>query len=254
MRGCWDRVRRGRRVVQAGTQDRMHRSNKNSIMVVERKCERVLVVDSHPIVRDGIEGVLGRAYAGLEVGGVADMVEASDRCGHDRLDLVLMDVMLPGDDPLPAMGEILRDHPDVLFVVFTALGSEARAADAIRFGASGYLLKSCSPAGIVDAVRHVMAGRVHIDPSLDEARVLSAAGGRTLASPIDELTPREKQVLKLIADGMRNREIASVLNISPKTVDCHRQRLMQKLGAHNVATAIRWAYRYGYANACAPAM
>ncbi|MGC3030196.1 LuxR C-terminal-related transcriptional regulator [Burkholderia sp. DN3021] len=223
-------------------------------MVVERKCERVLVVDSHPIVRDGIEVVLGRAYAGIDVAGAADMAEASDRCGRDRQDLVLMDVMLPGDDPLPAMGEILRVHPDVLFVVFTALGSEARAADAIRFGASGYLLKSCSPAGVVQAVRHVMAGRVHIDPSLDEARVVSAAGGSMLASPIDELTPREKQVFKLIADGMRNREIASVLNISPKTVDCHRQRLMQKLGARNVATVIHWAYRYGYANACAPAM
>lgn len=229
-------------------------SNKESIMVVERKCERVLVVDSHPIVRDGIEVVLGKAYAGIDVGGAADMAEASDRCGRDRPDLVLMDVMLPGDDPLPAMSEILRAHPDVRFVVFTALGSEARAADAIRLGASGYLLKWCSPDGIVQAVRRVMAGRVHIDPSLDEARIASAAGGRTPPSPVDELTRREKQVLKLIADGMRNREIASLLNISPKTVDCHRQRLMQKLGARNVANVIHWAYRYGYANACAPAM
>ncbi|WP_088507571.1 LuxR C-terminal-related transcriptional regulator [Burkholderia ubonensis] len=223
-------------------------------MVVERKCERVLVVDSHPIVREGIEVVLAKAYAGIDVGGAADMAEASDRCSRDRPDLVLMDVMLPGDDPLPAMGEILRAYPDVRFVVFTALSSEARAADAIRFGAAGYLLKWCSPDGILQAVRRVMAGRVHIDQSLDEARVASAAGGGTLVSPVDELTRREKQVLKLIADGMRNREIASLLNISPKTVDCHRQRLMQKLGARNVASVIHWAYQYGYAKACAPAM
>lgn len=221
-------------------------------MVEKSKCERVLVIDSHPIVRDGIEVVLGRAYAGIEVRGATDMIEARDRCRRDRPDLVFMEVMLPGDDPLPAMGELLCEHPNVRFIVFTALGSETRAADAIRFGASGYLLKWCSLEGILHAVRRVMSGQVYIDPALDGARIASSVNGRSFSTPVDELTRREKQVLKLIADGMRNREIASRLNISPKTVDCHRQRLMQKLGARNVANVIQWAYRYGYANACAP--
>lgn len=227
-------------------------SNKESIMVADKRCEKALVVDSHPIIRHGVEVVLEKAYAGIEVCGVADMAEVSDRCRLDRPDLVLMDVMLSGDDPLPAMDEILRAHPDVRFIIFTALRSMERAAHAIRFGASGYLLTSCSPDDIVYAVERVMSGHIHIDPSLDELKAVAAVDGRSILASVDELTPRETQVLKLIADGMRNREIASLLNISPKTVDCHRQRLMQKLGARNVANVIHWAYRHGYADAGVP--
>ncbi|WP_323118008.1 response regulator transcription factor [Burkholderia alba] len=212
----------------------------------------MLVVDHHPIVRDGIEVVLGKAYREIDVRGAADMAEAADRCRLDRPDLVLLELMLPGDDPLPGMRTILRAHPGTRFVVFTALRSEARAAEAIRAGASGYLMKWCSTDEMVRAVRRVMSGHVHLDPALDEGKVASVFDGRAPRTPVDALTPREKQVLKLIADGMRNREIALLLNISTKTVDCHRHRLMQKLGAKNIANVIHWAYRYGYADTCVP--
>ncbi|KVP78109.1 two-component system response regulator [Burkholderia ubonensis] len=212
----------------------------------------MLVVDSHPIVRDGIEVVLSKVYEGIDVRGAVDMVEASYLCNCDRPDIVLMDVLLPGNDPLPAMRAILRAQPGVKFMVFTALQSEARAADAIRLGALGYLLKLRSPGDIVRSVGQVMSGCIYIDPLLNSAKIASVAAGRSFPATTGELTRREKQVLTLITEGMRNREIALRLNISQKTVDCHRQRLMQKLGARNVADVIHWAYRYGYTNAGVP--
>lgn len=224
-------------------------SNQESSMDANRPCEKVLVVDNYPIVRNGVEVVLRERYAGIDVRGVSDMDAARDRCRLDRPDLVLLDLMLWGGDPLPEMGAIRRVQPGIRFVVFTALRSEARAADALRDGASGYLTKWCGTDDMVRAIARVMGGHTYIDPLLDEAKVTSAVGGRAPRASDDELTRREKEVLKLIADGMRNREIASLLNISPKTVDCHRQRLMQKLDAHNIANVIHWAYRNGYADA-----
>jgi two-component system, LuxR family, secretion system response regulator SsrB len=226
-------------------------SNPDSIMTVNGKCEKVLVVDNYPIVRDGVEVVLRKRYAGIDVRGASDMEAARECCRAERPDLVLLDLMLWGGDPLPAMGEIRRAQPGVRFVVFTALRSEARAVEALRGGAAGYLTKWSGADDMLRAVACVMDGQVYLDPLLDAAKVRSAVGGRAPRAGDDELTNREKEVLRLIADGMRNREIASQLNISLKTVDCHRQRLMQKLDVHNIANVIHWAYRHGYADAAA---
>ncbi|MGY4730870.1 LuxR C-terminal-related transcriptional regulator [Burkholderia pyrrocinia] len=208
----------------------------------------MLVVDSHPIVSGGIEVSLKRAFGEVVVRSTSDMLEASDICHFDQPNLVLADLMLPGADPLPAMNRILMEYPEIKFIVFTALKSQACAAEAIRFGASGYILKSCGLEDMVSAVEQVLLGGVYIDPALDEQKIVSNHDTHELSVSEKELTRRERQVLKLIADGMRNREIAAMLHISPKTVDCHRQRLMQKLGAHNVASVIRWAYQSGYAD------
>jgi two-component system, LuxR family, secretion system response regulator SsrB len=224
-------------------------SNRDASMDANRQCEKVLVVDNYPIVRDGVEVVLRRRYADIDVCGAADMDAVRERCRVDPPDLVLLDLMLWGGDPLPAMGAIRRAQPGVRFVVFTALRAEARAVDALRGGASGYLTKWSGADDMVRAVGRVMGGGVYVDPLLDEARVTAALEGRALRASDDELTSREKEVLRLIADGMRSREIASRLNISPKTVDCHRQRLMQKLDLHSIANVIHWAYRNGYADA-----
>ncbi|KML41363.1 transcriptional regulator [Burkholderia cepacia] len=209
----------------------------------------MLVVDSHPIVREGIEVVLKQMYTEIDVRFAFDMTEAGHICRSDGSDLVLMELMLPGADPLPVMSHIARTYPNLKFVIFTALKSEARAAEAIRFGASGYLLKRCKPGDMVRAIECVLSGSIHIDPSLDEVKITSAMNNSAQSASVDELTSREKQVMTLIVGGMRNREIASLLNISQKTVDCHRQHLMQKLGARNVANVIRWAYQHGYADA-----
>nr|WP_269467477.1 response regulator transcription factor [Burkholderia oklahomensis] len=201
-------------------------------------------MDSHPITRDGIEIVLRNAFANIDVLGTSDMAKAGNSCRLAKPDLVLMDLMLPGAAPLIEMRRILGELPDVKFVVFTALKSEARAADAIRHGASGYVLKWCQPDDMVRAVERALSGSIYIDPSLDEAKISSILDSRAPSGFADELTRREKQVLELIIDGARRREIASLLNISPRTVDCYRQRLMQKLGAHNVADVIHWSYKF----------
>jgi DNA-binding NarL/FixJ family response regulator len=207
---------------------------------------RVLVADDHALLRDGLTALL-RSAADIEVvGEAASGEEAIAACERVRPDLVLMDVAMPGLGGLEATLAIRRQHPAVRVLVLTQHENPEYVRRFIKAGAAGYVLKRSAGADLARAIRAVMEGGLVLDPAIartvvDEAGSASPSGDAAYES----LTSREKQVLKLVAEGRSNKEVADVLEISVKTAMTHREHLMQKLGIHNRTDLIRFAIRAG---------
>ncbi|MBB6155203.1 two-component system secretion response regulator SsrB [Pseudomonas sp. JAI115] len=175
------------------------------------------------------------------VGDISDGLKVYGACLTLSPDLVLIDLGLPGMDGVDIIRQLKRRLPQLTIVVITADASEHRAHSALAAGALGYILKKSSQQVLLAGVQTALAGKVYLDPELNLAQVTC---GPTLDGP-SKLTLRENQVLKLIAEGARNRDIAEQLKISIKTVETHRLNLMRKLDAHNVAELVNWAWRLG---------
>ncbi len=205
---------------------------------------RVLLVDDHAILRAGLRALLA-TYPDIEVVGEAgDGSEAIQRVKELRPDIVLMDISMPGMNGLTATRYILEAHPDVRIIILTQYDSKEYILPLLQVGASGYVLKQCADTDLVKAIRSVYAGDSFLYPSVARTLLESYLGKEENATH-EELTPREREILVLIAQGYTNRQIAEILHISPKTVDVHRSRLMKKLDLHNVADLTRYAIRHG---------
>ncbi len=205
---------------------------------------RVLLVDDHAILRAGLRALLA-TYPDIEVVGEAgDGSEAIQRVKELRPDIVLMDISMPGMNGLTATRYILEAHPDVRIIILTQYDSKEYILPLLQVGASGYVLKQCADTDLVKAIRSVYAGDSFLYPSVARTLLESYLGKEENTSH-EELTPREREILVLIAQGYTNRQIAEILHISPKTVDVHRSRLMKKLDLHNVADLTRYAIRHG---------
>jgi DNA-binding NarL/FixJ family response regulator len=203
---------------------------------------RIVVVDDHPVVREGLVAVL-EDEVDFQVVGAADSAEdAVVLAARERPDVVLLDLELEGQDGVQALPRILATagHPRVL--VFTAYDADERVFGALEGGAAGYLLKGAPTAEIAQAVRAVAAGGSYLTPRV-AAKVVAqvgrprAAGGR--------LSAREREVLRLVADGQSNKQIARTLSIAERTVKFHVTSLFQKLGADNRAQAVARAAEQG---------
>jgi DNA-binding NarL/FixJ family response regulator len=214
---------------------------------------RVLVVDDQAIVREGLMTLL-QATPGIEpIAGAADGAEAVHLAARHRPDVVLMDLRMPNVDGVQATREIRAAQPETEIVVLTTHADEASILDALRAGARGYLTKD---AGIQEIARAVQAAAAHqslLDPIV-QARLLEAVGtagpARSSASRQlpDELTPREAEVLSLIARGLSNREIAAQLVVSEATVKTHVNHVFAKIGARDRAQAVHYAYTHDLAS------
>jgi len=204
---------------------------------------RLLLVDDHGMIREGLTALLVGADGLNVVGEAENGQEAISQCRELQPDLILMDLNMPQLDGVSALTLIHRRWPEILIIALTSTVSEHNAAVALEAGASGYVLKRSSRDDLLGAIAQVCAGKVFIDPALDRSQVESLRSGQT-SSGIT-LTERERQVLKLVAEGSRNRDVAEVLCISLKTVETHRLNLMKKLDAHNAADMTQWAYRLG---------
>jgi len=207
---------------------------------------RVLVVDDHAILRDGLTALLRSASDIEVVGEAASGEEAIEACGRLHPDLVLMDVAMPGLGGLEATLAIRAEHPDVRVLVLTQHENPEYVRRFIKAGAAGYLLKRSAGADLSRAIRAAMEGGLVLDPGVarsmvEEPNAPPPAG----EAAYETLTSREKQVLKLVAEGRSNKEVADVLEISVKTAMTHREHLMQKLGIHNRTDLIRFAIRAG---------
>ncbi|UCF39709.1 MAG: response regulator transcription factor [Gemmatimonadota bacterium] len=212
---------------------------------------RVLVVDDHAVVREGIRTVL-EGTAGFEVVGEAgDGAEAMVLAERHHPDVVLLDVTMPGQSGLQVASRLRKRLPSTRVLILSMHDRTEYVLEAVRAGASGYLLKDASPRDLRDAVRTVQKGEAYFAPAV--AQKLSAA----LRGELEEeqrrgnlglLTPREQEVLTLIADGRTNKEIAGELGISPRTVETHRESLMRKLRIHTVAGLTRFAIDAGLIN------
>jgi DNA-binding NarL/FixJ family response regulator len=207
---------------------------------------RVLVADDHALMREGVKALL-RATDDLEVVGEAE--DGEDAIGEVRRldpDVVLMDVAMPGLGGLEATLAIRKEKPEVKILVLTQYDDREYVARFLKAGVSGYVLKKAAASELVAAIRAAHRGGLVLDPAI--AR--DALHERTVASPTEgdpyeALTDREKQVLKLVAEGSSNKEIAEVLGISVKTAMAHREHLMEKLHVHSRTELIRFALKRG---------
>ena len=210
---------------------------------------RVLVADDHTIVREGVSLLL-QGQPDIEVVGEAkDGCEAVEKCLQLHPDVVLMDMAMPELNGLEATKRIKASRPETHILVLTVHESDEYFFQALQAGASGYLLKGATSAELVAAVRAVSSGGIFLHP--DVAQKLVAEYLRRISSDhssstrYDGLTPREKEVLILIAEGHTNQQIAEQLVLSPSTVQTHRTNIMEKLNLHNRAELIKYAIRQG---------
>lgn len=207
----------------------------------------VLIVDDHSLMREGLRILLSEIPNVTVVAEAADGRDAITLCRSIQPSIVLMDLTLPELDGIEAIRQIHRRFPEIRILALTATATEIRAAEALNAGASGYVLKRSGKKELLNAIEAVIQGRVYLDPALDETQIEALITDPN-KNTHHALTARERQVLKLVAQGNPNRLIAEVLVVSPKTVETHRLNLMQKLDAHNAAELTRWAYRLGLLN------
>ena len=208
---------------------------------------RVLIADDHAIVRDGVRALLALAEDVEVVGEAADGAEAIEACRRLRPDLVLMDIAMPGLGGLEATLQIRKEQPEVKVLVLTQYEDREYVRRFLKLGVSGYVLKKAAGAELVAAVRAAAKGGLVLDPDIarDAIREQEEPATEPSADPYESLTDREKQVLKLIAEGRSNKEVAELLDISVKTAMSHREHVMEKLNLHSRTDLIRFALRQG---------
>ena len=202
----------------------------------------ILVVDDHPIVRQGLVGVLEDEDEFSVIGSAGSAEEAVSLVARHHPDLVLLDLELPGLDGIAALPRLAEASPQSRVIVFTAYDSDERVFGAIRAGAKGYLLKGATTEEIGRAIRAVHAGGSHLEPRI-AARVLSELHTPRRAG--DALSDREREVLRLVADGLSNKEIGRALTISERTARFHVTSILNKLGASTRAQAVALAGQRG---------
>ena len=210
----------------------------------------VVVADDQAAVREGLVLLLGTLPGITVVGQAEDGVAAVETVVATQPQVVLMDLNMPRCDGVEATRRIRADHPGTQVVVLTTYSDDESILGALQAGALGYLTKDATRAEIGRAVLAAAAGQAVLDPAVQQ-RLLSAAVRAPAAQPDhdpDELTPRESDVLRLIAQGKSNREIARALYVSEATVKTHVNRIFAKTGSRDRTQAIRYAYTHGYAD------
>jgi DNA-binding NarL/FixJ family response regulator len=212
---------------------------------------RVLLADDHVLIRAGIRALLQQMSAIEVIGEADDGREAIRLIGELHPDVVLMDIAMPGLNGLEAIARITREFPGVRVIILSMHATEEYVLQALRSGAAGYLLKGARTAELELAVRSAVRGDTYLSPAVSKHLVEQYVQGTPSStpardlSPSERLTPRQREVLQLIAEGRTTKEIASLLSISIKTAEMHRAQLMERLSIHDVAGLVRYAIRNG---------
>jgi DNA-binding NarL/FixJ family response regulator len=216
---------------------------------------RVVLADDQALVRAGFRALLDAEDDIEVVGEAVDGAEATRLVRQEKPDVVLMDIRMPGVDGIAATSEIVRDDSldRVRVLILTTFESDDTVVDALRAGASGFLVKDTDPADLIRAVKTIAAGEALLSPGATRrviAQVIGRpAGPRSDPAALRELTPREREVMALVADGLTNDEIAERLVVSPLTAKTHVSRIMLKLGARDRAQLVVIAYQSGLVRA-----
>jgi DNA-binding NarL/FixJ family response regulator len=208
---------------------------------------RILIADDHAIVRDGVRALLTAAGDLEVVAEAANGQEAIDMAVSVEPDLVLMDIAMPGLGGLEATLEIRKRVPRARIIVLSQYGDPEYVRRFLKAGVAGYVLKKAAGAELVTAIRAVLRGGLVLDPEIARGAMQDggAQAGADAPDAYETLTDREKQILKLVAEGHSNKEVAELLNISVKTAMSHREHLMTKLQVHNRTELIRFALKSG---------
>ena len=209
---------------------------------------KILIVDDHTIMRDGLHSLI-ESEPGFEVvGTAADGKSAIRRVGELKPDIVMMDLTMPGTSGIDAIAHIKRQHPSVKLVALTFHKEDQYIHATLEAGADAYVLKDDSRVELFTALRSIQSGKSYLSPSICDRVVAGylAGGDPANKQPSWELlTKREREVIKLIAEGYKTREIAEYLSLSPKTVEKHRTNLMKKLDLHSVSAVTLYAIQNG---------
>lgn len=210
---------------------------------------RVLLVDDHPVVRQGIRSSLRGIRDIKVVGEASDGEEAVRKSGGGGVDVVLMDISLPGKSGLQAAQAIRRRARRAAVVFLTMHADPEYVQEAVAAGASGYVLKDAPPEDLIRAIRAAKKGEAFFSPGVSKHLFEKPHPGarKNRKGSTSKLTSREEQVLTRIARGLANKEIAAQLGIGVRTVETHRERIMRKLGIHNAAGLTRFAINHGLA-------
>jgi DNA-binding NarL/FixJ family response regulator len=205
---------------------------------------RILLIDDHAVVRDGLASLLGSQDDLEVVGSCGDGLEGIRLADALEPDVVVVDVTLPGLNGIEVARQLRDSLPRARVCALTMHSEERFARDMLDAGAAGYVTKSARFDAVIDAIRTVAAGGTYLS---DEVRsvLAEATAAVTERSAIADLSPRERQVLQLIAEGASSKQAASVLGVTKRTVDHHRQNLMKKLGLFSVGELTKFAIRHG---------
>jgi two-component system, NarL family, response regulator LiaR len=214
---------------------------------------RVLLVDDHALLRQGTAELLSREVDIQVIGEASDGMEALELVQRLNPDIVVMDIRMPFLSGIEATQRIRQDYPAVQVLVLTAYDDDQYIFSLLQAGASGYLLKNAPVSELIRAIRQVKAGESPLDPTIARKVVLRMSGGRSIPPsdedfPLEaeELTPREQEVLQLLAQGMSNRNIADTLYISERTVQAHLTNIFAKMQVSSRLEAVLVAIRRGW--------
>ena len=205
---------------------------------------RVLVVDDHAVVRSGLRLLIDAEDDMETVGEGGTVRDAIFEARSANPDLILMDIVMPGESGLEGLPKLLHEHPDVKVLVLSMQDDPRYLREAFAAGASGYVLKEAADTEVVTAIREVAAGNRYVHPELG-ARLIAAEADAARQAEEDPLSEREREVLRLLALGFTNQEIAKQLYISVRTAETHRAHVMRKLRLQSRAELVRYAIARG---------
>ncbi len=210
----------------------------------------IILADDHRILRQGVKALLEAEPGFRVVGEAADGLEAAQLVERLQPDVLLLDLAMPGLGGLEVTRQVSQRSPRTRVLILSMHDNEAYVVEALRNGAAGYLLKNCSAAELLQAVREVAAGNRYLSPPISERTIeayiqLVQNAKDTTPDRYETLTAREREVLHLAADGCTNTEIAARLGISPRTAETHRTNMMRKLRLRNQTDLVRYALRRG---------
>lgn len=206
----------------------------------------VVLVDDHPVIRDGLAFLLGEQPDFLVVGEAENIANAISVIEQTRPQVVVLDLSLDGEEAIPLIGRLRERWPELRILVLSMHEEDLYAERLLTLGAHGYIMKQETPTEFLRALRRVAAGDIHVSQAVGERLVARVRRGVLPggAGPVGALTDRERDVLRLIARGMATREISAELAMNPKTVDSHRRNIREKLGLANARALVRYAARW----------
>jgi DNA-binding NarL/FixJ family response regulator len=211
---------------------------------------RILIADDHTILRAGIRSLLDMVPDFEVVGEVDNGKDAIYQAGQLKPDLLLSDLSMPKTNGTEAIQHIKSRYPDIKILVLTVHKTEEYVHAALKAGANGYVLKDDTSDELISAIKNIAAGKTYLSPSICSEVVmgyLADPGKERISTSIEQLTSREREVMKLIAEGYRNKDIAEYLSISLKTVEKHRSNMMKKLDLHSSSSITSYAIKNGLA-------
>ena len=206
---------------------------------------RVLIADDHALVRAGIRALVERIDNVVVVGEAGKGSEALDLVRQLGPDLILLDITMPDGNGFEVLDQVTKLYPEIRVIVLTVHEAGEYALRAVREGAAGYLPKSAASIELEQAIQTVIRGERYISPETAQNTIFEVTNRATKRDLLATLSPRQREVLRLIAEGRTTKQIAQELEISVKTVETHRAQLMERLGIHDVAGLVRYAIIVG---------